>query len=74
MVQGHSFINDYTELTSYCLEHCEEVNDIKGCNKAFEKYNDKYKKGTDICIKAFQVFRILIDNVYKLNYPHGINR
>ena len=31
--------------------------------------NDKYKKGTDIFIKAFQVFRVLVDTVGKLIIP-----
>ena len=68
-VKGHYFINDYTELTSYCLEHYEEVNDIKDCNTTFKTYNDKYKKCNDIFIKAFQVFKILNDNVDKLIIP-----
>ena len=69
LVKGHHFINDYTELTSYCLEHYEEVKDIKGCNKTSKKFNDKCKKGSDIFIKAFQVFKILIGTVDKLIIP-----
>ena len=33
LVKGHYFINDYTELTSYCLDNYYETKDIKGCNK-----------------------------------------
>ena len=29
LVKGHHFINDYTELTSYSLEHYGEIKDIK---------------------------------------------
>ena len=36
LVKGHYFINGYTELTSYCLEHYEEVKDIKYCNTIFK--------------------------------------
>ena len=50
-VKGHYVINDYTELTSYCLENYEEVKYIKDCNKIYKKYNDKYKKCNDIFIK-----------------------
>ena len=31
LVKGHYFINDYTELTSYCLDNYEELKDIKDC-------------------------------------------
>ena len=29
LVSNHYFINDYTELTSYCLDHYEEVKYFK---------------------------------------------
>ena len=44
LVKGHYFINDYTELTSYCLEHYEEVKYIKYCNKIYRKENENYKR------------------------------
>ena len=69
MVKGHYFIDDYTELTSYCLEHYGEVKDIKDCNKISKKYNDKYKKCNYRFIKAFQVFQILVDTEDKLIIP-----
>ena len=56
-------------MTSYCLENCEEIKDIQDCNNFFKKYNDKYKKCNDIFIKAFQLFRVLIDNVDNLISP-----
>ena len=56
-------------MTSYCLEHYEEVKDIKDCNKIYDKLNDKYKKGNDRLIKALQVFKILIGAVGKLIIP-----
>ena len=36
LVKGHYSINDYTALTSYCLENYEEVKDIKDCNKVYK--------------------------------------
>ena len=69
LVKGHYFINDYTELTSYCLDHYEEIKDIKDCNKISKKFNDKYKRGNGIFIKAFQVFKVLMENVDKLITP-----
>ena len=69
MVKGHYFINDYTELTSYSLDNYQQVKDIKDCNKIYKKLNDKYKRGNDILIKAFQLFEMLMDNVDKLLTP-----
>ena len=69
LVKGHYFINEYTELNSYCLENYEEVKDIKGCNKIFKGYNDKYKKCNDRFIRAFQIFKMLIDTGDKLIIP-----
>ena len=69
LVKGHYFINGYTELTSYCLEHYGEVKDIKGCNNTFKEYNGNYNNCNDICIQAFQVFKILVDSVDKLTAP-----
>ena len=34
---NHYFINDYTELTSYCLENYEEVKDFKESNTICRK-------------------------------------
>ena len=67
MVKGHYFINDYTELTSYCLEHYEEVKDIKDCNKIY-KLNDEYKKVMIYLLKPFNYSR-LAGNVDKLIIP-----
>ena len=69
MVKGHYFINDDTELTSYCLDNYEELKDIKDCNKIYKKFNDTYKRANDRFIKAFQVFKMLIENVDKLITP-----
>ena len=69
LVEGHYSINGYTELISYCLENYGEAKDIKDCNGMFKKYNDKYKKCNDIFIKAFQVFKMLVDTGDKLTTP-----
>ena len=53
LVKGHYFINDYTELTSYCLEHYGEVKYFKDCNAIFKTFNGNYKKCNDRFIRAF---------------------
>ena len=64
LVEGHHFINDYTELTSYCLGNYEEIKDFKEyttiCRK--RKYYERDKAGKRF-ITAFQLFKILTDNV-----------
>ena len=65
MAKGHYFINDYTELTSDCLDNYEEIKDIKDCNEIYKEVKDNYKRGNDIFIKAFQISKVLIDNVDK---------
>ena len=69
MVKGHYFINDFTELISYCLDNYEEIKDTKYCNEIYGEINDKYKRGNDKVIKAFQVFKVLIRSVDKLITP-----
>ena len=68
LVKGHYFINGYTELTSYCLEHHEEVKDIKGCNGLIKKVGGRFKKNCR-SIKAFQMFKILMNSVGSLINP-----
>ena len=71
-LKGHYFINDTTILTAYCLENYEEVTDIKGCNNIYRKTHDKYKKSNDIFITAYQLSKILMDNVDKLFAPMNL--
>ena len=37
LIKNHYFINDYTELTSYCLENYEEVKDLTYYNTICKK-------------------------------------
>ena len=69
LVKSHCFINDYTQLSSYCLDNYEEIKDIKYCNTTCKNFNDKYTRGNDRFIEAFQVFKVLIDRVDKLITP-----
>ena len=69
LVKGHYFINGYTELTSYNLDNYEEIKDIKDCIKLYKQFDDNYKRGNGRFIKAFQVFKVLIDKVDKLITP-----
>ena len=72
MAKGHYFINESTQLTSYCLENYEEIKDIKDCYKIYKKYIDKYKKRNDRFMKAFQSFKMLSATGDKLFTPMGL--
>ena len=71
LVKGHYFINDYTELTSYSLDNYEEIKEIEDCNQICKelKFNGRYKRGNDIFIKSFQLFKMLVGNVDKRITP-----
>ena len=66
LIKNHYFINDTTDLTSYCLENYDEVKHLYACNKI---HNDKHHKRSDRFIKAFQLFKILVSNIDKLIVP-----
>ena len=58
-------------LFYYCLEHYDEVKDIKQCNAIYKKkgkYFERDNSGNKF-IKAFQLFKILINNIDKLIIP-----
>ena len=69
LAKGHHFINYYTELTSYCLEHYEEAKDIKGCDNIITKVDGTFKQENGRFIKAFQMFKILMNSVGSLIVP-----
>ena len=71
LVNNHYFINDYTELTTFCLENYEEVKDLNESNTICRKkgkYYERDKTGKRF-ITAFQLFKILMDNIDSLITP-----
>ena len=61
----HYFINDYTELISYCLDNYEEAKELKYSNTVRtkrSKHFERAKPGNKL-ITAFQLFKSLMDNV-----------
>ena len=71
LIKNHYFINDITTITSYCLEHYDEVKEIKSCNTIYKKKDAHFKRDNsgNKFIKAFQLFKILINNIDKLISP-----
>ena len=53
-------MNETTNVTSYCLEHYDEVKDLKHCNTI---YNKTHHRKTVRFVKACQLFNIIINNV-----------
>ena len=37
LVNNHYFINDTTNVTSYCLEHYDEVKELYECNQIYNE-------------------------------------
>ena len=62
-INGHYFINGTTTLPSYSLEHYEEIQDLEGCSNMYEKRNEKYKNSSGVFIAAFQLFKLLMNNI-----------
>ena len=58
--------------SSYCLAHYEEVAYIRGCTNIYGETNDKYKTSDDRFIAAYQLFKILMNNVDKLVAPMNL--
>ena len=77
LVNNRYFINDTTDLSAYSLNHYDEVNDIDDCHLIYKTtgtyYNKETTPGTRF-IKAFQLFRILNNNIGKLITPYAFNR
>ena len=69
LAKGHYSINDCTELTPYSLDNYEDIKYIKDCHKIYKKFGDKHKRGNDRFIKAFQLLKMVMDNVDKLTTP-----
>ena len=58
-------MNDTTNVTSYCLKQYNEVKGLKHCNTIYIENDGYYERGNtgNRFIKAFQLFKILINNV-----------
>ena len=70
-IKNHYFINGTTNVTTYCLENYEEIKNEKLCNNICRKKGKYYERDNtgNRYIKAFQLFKILINNVGKLIIP-----
>ena len=64
LLEGHYFIIEKTNITSYCLEHYEELKDQKDCNLI---YNARGQKDASRCIDSYDVVNHLIRNKHLLN-------
>ena len=50
LVKNHYFINDTTNVTSYCLEHYEEIKNEKLCNNICRKKVKITKETTQVIV------------------------
>ena len=70
LVDEHYFIIDKTEVTTYCIEHYNEVKDIPNCNKIVSKNKDGsyHKKNTEF-IHSYKLIKLLLANKDTLLKP-----
>ena len=66
LIDEHYFIVEKTNMTSYCLNHYDDVKHIDNCNMIFCKFSDKYKTSNKEYIDSFKVVKPLIENKDKL--------
>ena len=57
LLAGHYFLIEKTNITSYCLEHYEELKDKKDCNLI---YNARGQKDASRCIDSYDVVKHLL--------------
>jgi len=62
ILDDHYFLVENTEITSFCLNHYDDVKHIEGFNKIYKNENGKYKKSNNRFIDSFDVIKILINN------------
>ena len=66
----HYFINDRTDITSYCLTNYNDVKDIKDCNKIYRKLpTGGYKRDSNKAISSYNLFKLLLANKDTLLTP-----
>jgi hypothetical protein len=59
LLEGHYFFIEKTNVTSYCLDHYDELKEQKDCNLI---YNNLGMKNKDRCIDSYDVINHLLKN------------
>ena len=62
ILEDHYFLIEKTEITSFCLNHYDEIKHMKEFNKIYKMHDGKYKKCNDRFIDSFDVVRTLLKN------------
>lgn len=68
-LDDHFFIIDKTDVTSYCLENYEYVNDKDKCNHIYKIQNGYAKRDASRCIDSYDLIKILLASKDKLLRP-----
>jgi len=66
----HYFIEKEVNITSYALEHYEELKDLKGFNNIF---NEQKQKKKDRYISSWELVKYLVDNADRFLKPISLN-
>ena len=62
LYNDHYFINDRTNLPSFCLQNYNDIMRIEDCNQVCRKDGNRYKMSSGRYIDAVKMFQILIAN------------
>jgi hypothetical protein len=62
ILDDHYFLVEKTEITSFCLNHYDDVKSIKEFNKIYKVQDGNYKKSNDRYIDSFDVIKTLLKN------------
>jgi hypothetical protein len=69
LIDEHYFHKKQVPITSYALEHYEEVKDLTEFHKIYTKTADRYIRRNDRFINSYEVIKILFENKNKLLTP-----
>jgi len=68
LVEEHYFIIEKTNITSYCINHYEDIQNMSERNKIYKycKTSNKYKYSIERFISSYELVKLLLQNKDKL--------
>jgi len=74
LLDGHYFINEKTNVTSYSINHYDNIKDINEWNKIYSQEEDGHYHKTDKrFIDSFELIKLLLENKDQLLEPITLN-
>jgi hypothetical protein len=66
LIEEHFFLIEQTELTSFSIEHFNDIKDLNDWNYIYKRRDNSYKKDKKRVISSFNVIELLIENKNEL--------